>query len=68
MAVLFTAIIRASLTATILALEVTGDMTMLYPMLVASAAARLVPALFSEGSIMESLKERFLAGNQEPAK
>ena len=43
-------------------------MTMLYPMLVASAAAMLVPALFSEGSIMESLKERFLAGNQEPAK
>lgn len=62
MAALFAAIVRAPLTAIVLVTEMTADVTMLLPMIVACSVAMLVPALFGDRAIMASLKLRFLAG------
>jgi CIC family chloride channel protein len=61
MAALFTAIVRAPLTAIVLVAEMTASMTMLMPMIVTCFAAMLVPTLFGDTSILNSLKERLLA-------
>jgi CIC family chloride channel protein len=61
MAALFAAIVRAPLTAIVLVTEMTADVTMLLPMIVACSVAMLLPALFGENSILESLRQRFLA-------
>lgn len=62
MAALFTAIVRAPLTAIVLVTEMTDDVTMLLPMIVACAVAMLTPTLFGDRAILESLKTRFLGG------
>ena len=60
MAALFTAIVRAPLTAIVLVTEMTANLTMLLPMIVACFAAMLVPTLFGDASILESLRKRLL--------
>jgi CIC family chloride channel protein len=60
MAALFTAIVRAPLTAIVLVSELTANVTMLLPMVVACFAAMLVPTLFSDVPILDSLRERLL--------
>lgn len=62
MAALFAAIVRAPLTAIVLVIEMTANVTMLLPMIVACFAAMLVPTLFGEASILESLRRRLLDG------
>jgi CIC family chloride channel protein len=64
MAALFTAIVRAPLTAIVLVTEMTANLTMLLPMIVTCFAAMLVPTLFGDLSILDSLKERFLARSE----
>ncbi len=61
MAALFTAIVRAPITAIVLVTEMTADVTMLLPMIVACFAAMVVPALFGEVPILDSLRVRLLA-------
>jgi CIC family chloride channel protein len=61
MAALFTAIVRAPLTAIVLVAEMTASVTMWLPMVVTCFAAMLVPTLFGDKSILDSLKERLLA-------
>jgi CIC family chloride channel protein len=61
MAGLFTAIVRAPLTAIVLVTEMTANLTMLLPMIVTCFAAMLVPTILGDTSILDSLKERFLA-------
>jgi chloride channel protein, CIC family len=61
MAALFTAIVRAPLTAIVLVAEMTASTTLLLPMILACAAAMLVPALFGDKSILDSLVARLLA-------
>jgi CIC family chloride channel protein len=58
MAALFTTIVRAPLTGIVLVTEVTANVTMLLPMIVACFAAMLVPTLFGDLSILDSLRER----------
>ncbi len=67
MAGLFTAILRAPLTAIVLVTEVTANLTMLLPMIVTCFAAMLVPTIFGQVSILDSLKERFLARSERTA-
>jgi chloride channel protein, CIC family len=62
MAALFTAIVRAPLTAIVLVTEMTADVTMLLPMIVACAVAMLTPTLFGDRAILEPLKAQFLGG------
>lgn len=62
MAALFTAIVRAPLTAIVLVTEMTADVTMLLPMVVACSVALFMPVLFGDLSILESLKERMPGG------
>jgi CIC family chloride channel protein len=61
MAALFTAIVRAPLTAMVLVCEMTASATMWLPLTATCFAAMLVPTLFSDRSILDSLKERLLA-------
>jgi len=61
MAALFTAIVRAPLTAIVLVTEMTGHVTMLQPMIVTCFAAMLVPTLFGDTSILDSLGELLVA-------
>jgi CIC family chloride channel protein len=68
MAALFTAIVRAPLTAIVLVSEITADSTMLLPMIVACFAAMLVATLFDDRSILDSLKEQLLARSQSTAR
>jgi chloride channel protein, CIC family len=56
MAALFTSVVRAPLTGIILAIELTGSVTLLLPMLAACCAAMLGPALLGEPPIYESLR------------
>ena len=56
MAALFTAVVRAPLTGIILAVELTGSVTLLLPMLAACCAAMVGPALLGEPPIYESLR------------
>jgi CIC family chloride channel protein len=61
MAAIFTAIVRAPLTAIVLVTEMTANVTMLLPMIVACFVAMLVPTLFGDMPILDSLNERLLA-------
>jgi chloride channel protein, CIC family len=58
MAALFTGIVRAPLTGIVLATEMTGDVTMLLPMLGACAMAMLTPTLLKDPPIYDALRER----------
>jgi chloride channel protein, CIC family len=55
MAALFTCVVRAPLTGIILAIELTGSVTLLLPMLAACCAAMIGPAILGEPPIYESL-------------
>jgi CIC family chloride channel protein len=68
MAALFTAIVRAPLTAIVLVTEMTADVTMLQPMIVTCFAAMLVATLFGDTSILDSLRERLLARSEGTAR
>jgi len=58
MAALFTAIVRAPLTGIVLVTEMTANVTLLLPMIVACSAAMLVTTLLENPPIYDSLKER----------
>lgn len=58
MAAFFTAAVRAPLTGIALVTELTGNATLLLPMLAASFAAMLVPALLGTAPIYASLRRR----------
>jgi CIC family chloride channel protein len=68
MAALFTAIVRAPLTAIVLVTEMTANATMLMPMMVTCFAAMLVPTLFGDISILDSLRERLLGRSKTTAR
>ena len=61
MAAIFTAIVRAPLTAIVLVTEMTANVTLLLPMIVTCFVAMLVPTLFGDRSILDALKDRMLA-------
>jgi CIC family chloride channel protein len=61
MAAFFTAVVRAPLTGIMLVTELTGNVSLLLPMLGASAAAMVVPPLLRTGPIYDALLERTLA-------
>jgi chloride channel protein, CIC family len=58
MAAFFCGVVRAPLTGIVLVTEMTGNVTMLLPMLGACFAAMLVPALMGSAPIYESLRRR----------
>jgi CIC family chloride channel protein len=58
MAAFFCGVVRAPLTGIVLVTEMTGNVTMLLPMLAACFAAMLVPALLGTAPIYESLSAR----------
>jgi CIC family chloride channel protein len=60
MAALFTAIVRAPVTGIVLVTEMTGNVSMLLPMMVACFAAMLVPTLLGDEPIYDSLHARLL--------
>ena len=55
-AAFFTAVVRAPLTGIVLAIELTGSFTLFLPMLSACFTAMLIPTLFNEPPIYESLR------------
>lgn len=57
MAAFFTGVVRAPLTGIVLITEMTGNVTMLLPMLGACFMAMLVPTLFRDPPIYDSLRE-----------
>src|SRR5262249_25436643 len=57
MAALFTGVVRAPLTAIVLAPEMTASFTMLLPMLGACFMAMLVPTMLRDPPIYDSLRE-----------
>ncbi len=61
MAALFTAIVRAPLTGIVLVTEVTDNVKMLLPMIVACFAATLIPALLDDAPILDALRARLPA-------
>src|SRR5437588_7726420 len=64
MAAFFTAVVRAPLTGIVLITEMTANVTMLLPMLIACFAAMLVPTLLRNAPIYESLREHTLRGER----
>jgi CIC family chloride channel protein len=60
MAAFFTAVVRSPLTGMVLAIELTGTLTLLLPMLSACFAAMLLPTLLREPPIYDSLRENTL--------
>ena len=58
MAAFFAGVVRAPLTGIVLVTEMTGNVTMLLPMLSACFAAMLIPTLLRNPPIYDSLKER----------
>jgi chloride channel protein, CIC family len=74
MAAFFTGVVRAPLTGIVLVTEMTGNTTMLLPMIGASFAAMLVPTLLGDEPIYDSLRaatlerERVLVAAQAKAK
>ena len=58
MAAFFSGVVRAPLTGIVLVTEMTGNVTMLLPMLGACFAAMLVPTLLRNPPIYDSLQER----------
>jgi CIC family chloride channel protein len=67
MAAIFTAIVRAPLTAIVLVTEMTANVTLLLPMIVTCFVAMLVPTLFGDRSILDALKARMLAHAKKTA-
>src|SRR5262249_14311985 len=57
-------VVRAPLTGIVLVTEMTANVTMLLPMLVACFAAMLVPTLLRNAPIYESLREHTLRGER----
>ena len=57
MAAFFTAVVRSPLTGIVLVVELTGNFTLLLPMLSACFAAMLLPTLLRDPPIYESLTE-----------
>jgi CIC family chloride channel protein len=57
MAAFFAGVVRAPITGIVLATEMTGDVSMLLPMLCACSVAMLVPTLLRDPPIYESLRE-----------
>jgi chloride channel protein, CIC family len=68
MAAFFAGVVRAPITGIVLATEMTGNVSMLLPMLCACAVAMLVPTLFGDPPIYESLRERALPVDKLVAK
>jgi chloride channel protein, CIC family len=64
MAAFFTGVVRAPLTGIILVIEMTGNFTILLPMLSACFAAMLVPTLLGDAPIYDSLRESTLRMQQ----
>jgi CIC family chloride channel protein len=64
MAAFFTGVVRAPLTGIVLATEMTANVTMLLPMLVACFAAMVVATLLRNAPIYDSLRERTLRGER----
>ena len=60
MAALFTGIVRTPVTGIVLVTEMTGNVSMLLPMMVACFAAMLVPTLLGDEPIYDSLRARLL--------
>ncbi len=60
MAALFTGIVRAPITGIVLVTEMTGNVSMLLPMMVACFTAMLVPTLLGDEPIYDSLRARLL--------
>jgi CIC family chloride channel protein len=58
MAAFFTGVVRAPLTGIVLVTEMTGNVTMLLPILAACFAAMIAPALLGNAPIYESLRDR----------
>jgi CIC family chloride channel protein len=61
MAAFFSGVVRAPLTGIVLVTEMTGNVTMLLPMLAACFAAMLVPTLLHNPPIYDSLRKRTIA-------
>jgi CIC family chloride channel protein len=64
MAAFFTGVVRAPLTGIVLVTEMTANVTMLLPMLVACFAAMLVATLLRNAPIYDSLREHTLRGER----
>jgi CIC family chloride channel protein len=58
MAAFFTAVVRSPLTGIVLVIELTGNLTLLLPMLSACFAAMLLPTLLRDPPIYDSLAEQ----------
>jgi CIC family chloride channel protein len=58
MAAFFTGVVRAPTTGIALVIEMTTSFTMLLPMLAACITAMLVPTLFGDPPIYDSLQDR----------
>lgn len=68
MAALFTGIVRAPLTGIVLVTEMTANVTMLLPMIVACCVAMLVPTVLGNEPIYDSLRARLFVHRQRAAK
>jgi CIC family chloride channel protein len=66
MAAFFTAVVRAPLTGIILIIEMTNGFTLLLPMLAACFTAMLLPTVFDNEPIYESLRKRLLRQHLTP--
>ena len=60
MAALFTGVVRAPVTGIVLVTEMTANVTMLLPMILACFAAMLVPTLLGDQPIYDVLRERLV--------
>ncbi len=65
MAAFFTGVVRAPVTGIVLVTEMTGNVTMLLPMLGAAFVAMLVPTLLRDAPIYDSLRELTLRKEQK---
>jgi len=66
MAAFFTGVVRAPLTGIILVIEMTANVTMLLPMIVACFAAMFVPIILRNRPIYDSLRERTVHAARHP--
>jgi CIC family chloride channel protein len=65
MAAFFTAVVRSPLTGIVLVTEMTGSLSLLLPMVIASALAMLVATLLADPPIYDSLRERLVRPRPE---
>jgi CIC family chloride channel protein len=65
MAAFFAGVVRAPVTGIVLVTEMTGNVTMLLPMLGAAFVAMLVPTLLRDAPIYDSLRELTLRKEQK---